>query len=217
MNPNLKLRLNKNPFPHLVIEDLFTESELVSIRKETDFLYEGGLSEASLTSAKSAGSPDGSLHDKADYDVVYLDQVYINLDHSVIETKVKNLINQGVFHIYSQIEPWADRFCKFGTNYIQTDTKINFFNPGHKYEPHRDFSEFTSLIYLYDQPKSFSGGLLNFPEFKFSYPCDHNSLILFPGRIMHEVTEVFAIDAKNFEKPCRISINTFYAIHSQQN
>lgn len=216
MNSNLKIQLNKQPFPHLVIKDLFTKDEISSIRVETDFLYQSSLSEASLTSSKSAGFPDGTILDKANYDVVYLDNVYSNLDNSIINTQIKNLVSQGIFFAYSQIEPWANRFRYFGLSLIGTSTKVNFFEPGHQYKAHRDLSEFTSLIYLHDEVKQFTGGLLNFPEFQFSYPCDHNTLILFPGRILHEVTEVSRLDKVSDEKPCRISINTFYSLFTHQ-
>jgi hypothetical protein len=209
MNSNLKLHLNKKPFPHLVIENLFSEKEISFLKKEIDFLEASALSETSFSSAKSSGFPDGSVVDKAKHGVVYLEDVFVNLDHSLIETQVKNLLNQGLFFIYSQIEPWATRFSYCGVHPITHFTKVNFFGDGEKYEAHRDASEFTSLMYFCETPKNFTGGSLHFPEFDFSYLCDNNSLILFPGYILHEVTEVSHIKVEG--RSCRVSINTFYS------
>jgi hypothetical protein len=215
MNSKLKVELNKKPFPHLIIRELFTPEEIVSVRREIDFLRESNLSLSSLTSAKEGGWANGFFIDKAKYDVVYLSQVYQKWENSIISRYVRNLSDQGIFLLFSTIDPSAFHFSH-GHDFIE-DTKVNFFNHGDKYDSHRDLSDFTSLIYLHDNPKSYTGGNLIFPDFKYSYPCENNSLILFAGYNRHEVTRVVATDPSETSAIQRVSINTFYTRSNRSN
>ena len=52
------------------------------------------------------------------------------------------------------------------------------------------FPFFTVLIWLYDEPKGFTGGDLIFNDFDVTIPCKNNTGVIFLGPWHHEVTEV---------------------------
>jgi hypothetical protein len=214
MNPNLKVKLNVDPFPHLILEDLFTSEELFSIGKEIEFLQESNLSLSALTSAK-VQHVDGSYEDKAKYKVIYLTSVFQSWKNSFIARKIRDLGDQGILFLYSQIEPWVDLVQQRGW---KENIKINFYENGDKYDEHKDASEFTSLIYLSGEKKLYSGGDLHFPDYSYSYACEHNSLIFFPGHKKHKVSEVKSLEGIESNQTLRVAINTFYSVnnHSEQ-
>lgn len=212
MNHNLKVKLNKDPFPHLILEDVFTPEELLNVHREIDFLEETNLTLSARTSVKERGWPDGRLVDKSKFSTIHIPEVYQSWQNSTICRKVRELTDQGLFFVFSNVDPRAIEFC---LSYKFTElSKINFFRPGDKYDSHRDNSDFTSLIYLYREPKQFQGGLLNFPDYDYSYNCDENSLILFAGYHRHEVTKVSLSfdEEQNYKDIQRISINTFHTL-----
>jgi Rps23 Pro-64 3,4-dihydroxylase Tpa1-like proline 4-hydroxylase len=206
MNENLQIAIHKEPFPHLVITDLLTNSEVEKVRKEIEYLGFQNFSKDSFTSAKITGFTDGSVKSKAKYQVIYLDTIFRDAGCSVIGGLAYDMLGQGMFSLLKQVEPWADRMLQ---NSVQISPKINIYNHGDKYGAHQDSSFFTALLYLHERPKPYLGGELCFKDFNYDFACDHNSLILFPGHVNHEVKEVVAIDPAN-TKNLRTAINIFF-------
>ena len=62
---------------------------------------------------------------------------------------------------------------------------------GQYYNPHCDQSLFTTLVWLYEEPKPFTGGDLIFWEYdKYTIPCNNNTGIIFYGSTIHEVPPI---------------------------
>ena len=64
------------------------------------------------------------------------------------------------------------------------------YDDGDKYDMHYDRSFFTLLVWLYDEPKPFTGGDLIFNDFDVTIECKNNTGVIFLGPWHHEVTEV---------------------------
>lgn len=205
MNDKLAINLKKEPFPHLIIDDCLTPGELQKVGQEVDYLYLQNLSKDSFTSAKVAGFADGSVKSKAHYKVIYLTQIFTCQNNTVIGSLVDDLLRQGLLTLFSQVEPWA---ITLGSKKHTVEIKINLYDCGDKYERHTDGSYFTLLYYYYEDPKPFTGGNLIFPDHGLTYSCKHNSLILFPGHISHEVEEVKSVNPDK-KKGIRTAINVF--------
>jgi hypothetical protein len=206
MNENLRISIHKEPFPHLTITDLLTRLEVDKIRKEIEYLGFQNFSKDSFTSAKVTGFADGSVKSKSKYQVIYLDPIFKDVGSSVIGGLTYDLLGQGVFSLLEQVEPWAGRML---LGPAKISPKINVYNHGDKYESHFDGSFFTALLYLHESPKPYTGGELYFKDFDYEFACEHNSLILFPGHVNHEVKEVVAVDPAN-TKNLRTAINIFF-------
>jgi hypothetical protein len=212
MNENLRIAIHKEPFPHLVITNLLMDSEIDKVRKEIEYLGFQNFSKSEFTSAKVTGFADGSVKPKSKYQVIFLDPIFKDVGSSVIGALTYDLLNQGIFSLLEQVEPWVNRIL---CNPIKISPKINVYNHGDRYESHFDSSLFTVLLYLHEHPKPYTGGELYFSDFDYGFACEHNSLILFPGHVNHEVKEVVAIDPTN-TKNLRTAINIFFHPTTEQ-
>jgi hypothetical protein len=85
----------------------------------------------------------------------------------------------------TQKKHWLYKYLYEGVDY---STLISYYESGDYYKPHKDMSLITAIIYLWENPKSFSGGDLKFGDF--TVPIDNNSLVIFPSVVEHEVTGV---------------------------
>ena len=67
---------------------------------------------------------------------------------------------------------------------------LSRYDDGDHYAPHFDFSYFTVLLWLCDEPKTFEGGDLIFNDYDITIPCKNNTGVIFLGPQKHEVTRV---------------------------
>ena len=79
------------------------------------------------------------------------------------------------------------------------------------YEPHIDKTiQFLAFSYFYREPKKFEGGELIFPKYNYSFSCENNSLIMFPGWVEHGVSKVTIQNSDYFEGCGRYAITSFF-------
>ena len=67
---------------------------------------------------------------------------------------------------------------------------LSYYEDSHYYSPHKDSAMVTSLFWFFQEPKRFTGGELLFPEYKVHIELNNNRMVIFPGFIQHQVTEV---------------------------
>lgn len=79
-------------------------------------------------------------------------------------------------------------FWKYFDLTIEDNALVTRYDNGDYYKPHTDESIFTAIYYTWKEPKPFTGGDLYFGDFK--VPIENNSLLVFPGPTLHEVTPV---------------------------
>ena len=79
---------------------------------------------------------------------------------------------------------------------------LSVYSNGDHYETHCDASTMTSLFWLKDPDKDFTGGDLVFPDYDETVEFKHNRMIVFPGSIYHKVNPVSGSG--------RIVISTFF-------
>lgn len=89
---------------------------------------------------------------------------------------------------------------------------VSLYDYNDYYKPHRDTSVLTFITYLYYK-KNHDGGDLIFSDFDYSHKPTHNSAILFPSCIRHEVSPIIQIDQTTDDFPYqRISLTLFVGI-----
>ena len=82
---------------------------------------------------------------------------------------------------------------------------------GEGYKPHTDKGfQFLAFSYFYKEPKKFSGGELYFPKYDYEFPCNNNSMIIFPGWVEHGVREVSIKESDYFDGNGRYAITSFF-------
>jgi len=83
-------------------------------------------------------------------------------------------------------------------NFVCTNkdaTFISYYDKAKYYKPHSDTVQFTCLIWMYKEPKQFFGGNLKLTAADTTIECVNNRMLIFPGYLEHEVTEIKSKDA----------------------
>ena len=196
----LEATIHQEPFPLMIIENFYNESELELVWEELNFLTKPGK----LMDAEDYGGIIENTNAKA----LILDDIYENArEISNILTVNRKLFNSGVLDNFAEIHPC----CKIAPKSNWDVTKVRYYHDGEFYDPHtdRDF-QFLAFSYFYKEPKKFSGGDLIFPEYDFKISCDNNSMVIFPGWVEHGVRKVTIKDSEYYEGNGRYSITSFF-------
>lgn len=201
----MRIVKNKLPFPHVIIHDFYTDSELFHIWKELDFLsYKHKL----LPPDKSGAACDAFGKPLKQNYAYMLDEIYKDRNTSNILTYNRKLFDGD---ISKEISDWDFSFRTWNT--INKDlTLLSYYeNSGH-YKSHADAFCYTCLTWLYNQPKSFSGGNMYFEEYDYSLEIDNNMAILFHGPVLHKVTDVIMDSQYDVDSMNHFSCNGRYTI-----
>ena len=203
---------NKEPFPHLIVEDFYDEKELELIWEELKYYTKPGK----FLDAKDYGGVAGRTNAKA----LALDSLYLNNEAngqanyrniSNILTVNRKVFTSGILNRYASIHECCDLV------YNADVTKVRYYHDGEYYEPHTD-SSFQTLVfsYFYKEPKSFTGGELYFPHHNYEYPCNNNSMIIFPSWVQHAVNKVKIKESDYYAGLGRYAITSFvFTRHDQ--
>ena len=195
----------------VIVDDWFTLDELDEIFIELDFL--------SLTK-ESSDKVEGPALDKNKkpklkgyriypYDI-YSQQgcEYSPILKSInkfqskdFHAKVKKTFENTGTALYEQF---------IGTNHSQTF--INYYEDSNFYGEHFDKLQFTALVFLYKEPKSFTGGDFYFTRINKKIECKNNRLVLFPSFYYHKTENIKS--ELNEKNKGRYSIATFFSTKS---
>ena len=81
-----------------------------------------------------------------------------------------------------------DWFYRMLTKKMNYSILLNYYEDGDYYLPHIDDSIITTILYLWEEPKTFTGGELCFGEFV--VPIENNSMVIFPSMTEHSVNRL---------------------------
>lgn len=170
------------PFPHLIIENFYSEPELKHIWKELEF----------LTYASKLESPEetGTAYQE---DIVQKRNVGIFLDDIYLKRKISNIltINQKIFD--KQILDSFSDLCFGYKNIYQTNhdhTLISYYENGGYYKEHDDQALYSAVTWFFKEPKVFSGGDFYFNEYGIKIEIKNNMTVIFPSFVLHSVDNV---------------------------
>lgn len=183
------------PFKHTIIYNFYTRKEQDLIWEELEFLNKPGK----LLSPDKTSDPLSSKNKKG----IFLDNLYKQREISNILT-----LNRKIFNLSNALK--SNDYCK----YIEVSnidyTMISYYENESYYLPHHDKSIITSVTTFWRMPKMFDGGDLKFPESNYIPKMDHNTMIIFPSHIKHEVTPVIMNENDGIHG--RYTINQFFLI-----
>ena len=193
------------PFPHLIIKNFYNTEELELIWEELKFYTKPGK----LFEAKDFGG----VVDKTNSHAIILDEIYKkNRKLSNILTVNRKLFTSDTLDLFAEIHD-----CCCIANQSNNDvTKVRYYHNDEYYDPHTDKSfQFLAFSYFHKQPKKFSGGELVFPKYDYYYPCDDNSMIIFPGWVEHGVSKVKINGSEYYNGYGRYAITSFFGSKSR--
>jgi hypothetical protein len=195
-----------NPFPHLIANDLYSDEELTLIWQELEFLtHSWKLQSPAEFGGAWELNTQGKKNYKTNSKAIVLDNVYTDRSFSNILNINRKIFREPYLKVFSELEPYL-----IAANESNWDlTKLRYYGDGTFYEPHKDLSFVCLAIsFFHKNPANFTGGELTFPEHNFTYFCNNNSMIIFPGFITHGVNKV-SCNEKPFEGLSRYSMSQF--------
>jgi Rps23 Pro-64 3,4-dihydroxylase Tpa1-like proline 4-hydroxylase len=198
--------IKEHPFPHIIINNFYTDEELKYVWEELEFLtVNKKLKDVYETESALDYSGEILKNNKARF-----------LAHEYDNYKTKSPIAYYTNKIYDLklIDDIISKHWFF--NYLRAcnhdSCLVSYYENGDYYKTHFDTSVLTCLVHLYKEPKSFTGGDLYLPDFNYKIEDVNNRLIMFPSSILHKV-ESISMDQSN-ENSCngRYTITQFMGI-----
>ena len=175
----MKATFKLEPFPHVLLEDFYTKGEWASVMREIKNL------DPHLLPPEYSGS---ARHGKTGQLLKYNSGIFLT-DAMPNAEMIKFSRGHMTKELTEQIECkwWRDQWTK--QNYQRW--MLSRYSDGQYYNPHSDQSVQTTLIWLHEDPKPFTGGDLIFWEYdKYTIPCNNNTGIIFYGSTIHEVPPI---------------------------
>lgn len=181
----MRIERVRPPFEAVVIYDTYSEQELLEIWKELDF----------LTNKRVMLPPDftGSALDEHGVatkknKAVFLYETYAVESVSPILVYTQKLFNQEVREKFININPVHGMFGVVNSH----TTLLSYYEGADKYDFHHDECLYTSVTYLFKEPKAFSGGDISFKvgEDIETFEVKNNMSIIFPSIYDHAVSPV---------------------------
>lgn len=178
------IKKNQN---YLIFDNWYSEKELESIWKELEFYtYRENLNRAEHN--LSVTPVDEEKKSKA-----FCYRMYIDSYYRFEKRKISNILTlQNKFHnleLHKTLASAIPMARQFGeTN--KDSTFVSYYEDSDYFKPHFDVFQFTSLIWLYKEPKQFDGGDLVFDELNEKIEVKNNRMLFFPSYLLHSVEEV---------------------------
>ena len=175
----MKAKFLMDPFPHVLLENYFTEGEMLSCMEELNKL-DPHLLPPQFTGTARHGSEQRPLKFNSG---LFLDTAMPMSE--IIQFSRKHMHQE----LIEQIDcPWW--VSQWKMNNTQS-WMLSRYVDGQYYNAHIDKSQFTMLLWLHKEPKPFTGGDLIFAEYdNYTVPCNNNTGIVFYGPMLHEVPPI---------------------------
>ena len=163
-----------------ILENFFNEDEIEAIHGELDTLKNSLEKPEGTGTAKTfIGKP------KKENRGVFLDEHYKNnREESSILKLNRKIFTPEIKYELKKLH-W---FFGYIDDTNQDSTLVSYYKKGDYYKEHTDDSIITAIYYTWKEPKNFEGGDL-YIEGQL-VPIKNNSLLLFPSRLKHKVSEI---------------------------
>jgi len=175
----VKAKFLIEPFPHVLLEDYFTKGEWEACIRELRKL------DPHLLPPEFSGT---ARHKETGRPLKFNSGLFLTeaMPNSEIVQFARN-------HMYQELVSQVD--CSWWeSQWRQNNSQswmLSRYIDGQYYNAHVDLSQFTLLIWLYQEPKPFTGGDLIFPDYNnYTIPCNNNTGIIFYGPLRHEVPPI---------------------------
>lgn len=183
------------PFKHTIIHNYYNNKEQSLIWEELEFLNKPGK----LLSREKTADPLSSENKRG----IFLDDLYSRREISNILR-----LNRKIFNLSEALK--YNEYCKY-IEFSNIDyTMISYYEDKSFYLSHHDKATVSSVTTFWKMPKMFDGGDLKFTESNYIPKMNHNTMIIFPSYVKHEVTPVVMKDNDGIHG--RYTINQFFTI-----
>tara|TARA_B100000035_G_scaffold270864_1_gene245377 strand:- start:48 stop:653 length:606 start_codon:yes stop_codon:yes gene_type:complete len=198
----MKVTFHSEPTPHLRIKDVFSDRVLESIWSEIAVLH------AHLLPPDETGS--------AHFDNKLLKQnsglyLYPYYGDSVGVSPIVNAMHNVVFNPQA-VEAWDPIHLSKMIKITNWETVLlSYYDSGDRYRSHYDVAMFTTLVWLWKEPKAFTGGDLKLDEYDYTIEAENNCGVIFLSPDVHSVSPV-AMTHREMHNSGRYCISHFCGI-----
>jgi Rps23 Pro-64 3,4-dihydroxylase Tpa1-like proline 4-hydroxylase len=183
MTPDIILL--QEPFPHVIIKNVYNENELRLIWRELEFLTEKYKLKPGSEIGAEGNTTLSGINLSQNFGLT-LDEVYRDRNVSDILTTTSKIAHDQYVNKICEVSPLVGHL-KYCNMHI---TKVKYYESGNYYRGHWDASRFTFLTYLFKEPKLFTGGDLYFDDYDYTIEIENNMTVFFVGSIIHSSKEV---------------------------
>jgi len=181
------------PTPHIILDNVFDEQSLTNIWKELDFLSLSMLNPEETGTAKN----DAGQILKQNKGL-FLYDTYVNASNSSVICKEMSRIAWRCDIGDNWKHPWMQSMYK-KTNW--DSIMLSYYDNNCYYLPHVDESVFTMLVWLWKEPKEFTGGDFYFFDHDHKIECKNNSGVIFMSSEKHSVSETL-LNKEDYGRYC---------------
>ena len=178
---NIKYIPYKEPIPYLLVKNYFSENDMVLLLDELKFLT------PKMTYQEPKDMPDGTKQNNQ-----------INLDSLYKDRKTSNILNtlDKIYDDKKLIETLKDMSWFYTVwGYTNIDNSfVAYYENTDYYKAHRDISIISIMYWLWEEPKSFTGGNVHLTDYDIEIPLERNQLMIMPSSTNHAVDPIKMID-----------------------
>jgi hypothetical protein len=186
-------------FPYLKVKNFFNPEELRLIWQELEFLTNFDK----LDPPDQTGQQDPHMKNNVG---VFLDGIYSSRKYSNILKVNRKLFSQEIVAAFESLHYTHKNY----SNCDKDSTLVSYYENSGYYKSHQDLCVNTSIVWIFKEPKRFTGGNFIFTEFGETVEIENNMMIMFPSCVYHEVTPIeIPIDIVPYTGYGRYAITNF--------
>jgi len=169
--------IRQEPIPYMLVKNYFSEDDVEKMLKELRFL-----------------TPKMEFLDGVNLKKGHKKNTQINLDDTYKNRKISNILNT-MDKIYNdseliknlKITSWFYNVWEW-TNL--DNTFVAYYEDTDYYKAHRDIAVVSIMYWLWEEPKSFTGGNVHLTDYDIEIPLEKNQLMIMPSSIKHAVDPI---------------------------
>ena len=180
---NIEFIPHTEPIPYLLVKNYFSENDMALMLDELKFLT------PKMTYSPPKDMPDGTKQNNQ-----------INLDNLYGDRETSNIMNvmNKIYDDSKLIQTLNDMSWFYKVwQYTNTDyTFVAYYEDTDYYKAHRDIAVISLMYWLWEEPKSFTGGNVHLTDYDIEIPLERNQLMIMPSSMNHAVDPIKMIDNK---------------------
>ncbi len=171
-----------NGVPIVILKNIIKDKYILVMLKEIEQIIVNNL----LEDASSSTSAISDLKRIKNNRGLFIDDYYNERRDESDILNVHQIVNTILL---DELENKHQLFRYFSATNSH-NTLLSVYTNSNSYFEHFDRSVITAITYLWNQPKKFTGGNLLFNEYDIQYEPELGDVVVFPGFVRHEVSEV---------------------------
>ena len=186
--------IHQQPIPYMLVKNYFSEDDIEHMFRELRFL---------TPKMKFTDGTDLPTKDHKKNVQINLDKLYENRETSNILNVMNKIYDDSELINNLKIASWFYEVWGY-TNIDQTF--VAYYEDTDYYKAHRDIAVISLMYWLWEEPKSFTGGNVHLTDYDIEIPLERNQLMIMPSCTLHQVSEVKMEDKTKFSGKGRYSI-----------